>query len=298
MKWNDLLTEGQEYSVNWVRPDLQNLELEYKYEYLLPSRNWDRRCQSIGAEYPLFDDQEDFNRKILSAPVINITPEMRVTNMTHCSSIEGVRDLVSGYQFPRDVDRIIDGFQRGADMPLPIIIKGTNGMWILSGNTRSNLAMIHGIPLKAIVYDASDSGEQLNELFDKSQDLKIVWEHGNYSKDAYIELPNQSVHVEFSRVGPTWSFIEINFAVNGKMTITDKGNAINVFNAVLKCCDEYMKNTRKPQSITFVASLSEPSRVKLYKRMANRLAQSYGYFVIDRENKKHNEHMFRLMVDE
>jgi hypothetical protein len=156
MKWSDILVESKTYSVQWVKPDSQNLELEYKYEYLLPSRNWDRRCQSIGAQYPLFADQADFNRKILSAPVTTITPEMRVTNMTHIRTVDGVKDLVNSYQFPRDVDRIIQGFENGAKMPLPIIIKGTKGMWILSGNTRSNLAMIHKVPLKAIVYDGSN----------------------------------------------------------------------------------------------------------------------------------------------
>lgn len=152
MKWSDILNETSHRStVNWVRPDLQNLEMEYKYEYMLTSRRtWDKRCKTIGAVYPIFDSFEDFAEKISSAPIQIITPSTPIHNMTQFETMDDARK-----ELARDVDRIIHGFDNGVKIPLPIIIKGNDGMWLLSGNTRSNLAFIHNVTLKAIVYDGS-----------------------------------------------------------------------------------------------------------------------------------------------
>jgi len=140
-------------SVKWVMPKDPDLVLEYKYEYTLPSRHWDKRCKAIGAKYPLFDSEEDFVAKIKAASIEPLTSSMRVENLTDYESIEDVKDLVSQYQFPRDVDRIVKGYEAGGSMPMPIIIRGKKGSWILSGNTRTNLAFILKIPVKAIWVD-------------------------------------------------------------------------------------------------------------------------------------------------
>jgi hypothetical protein len=141
-------------AVKWVMPKDPDLVLEYKYEYSLSSRNWPQRCKAIGAKYPLFDSEQDFIAKIKAASVEPLTPEMDVHNLTNLRTVEDVRDMVSGYQFPRDVDRIVKGYKEGGTMPMPIIIRGKKGSWILSGNTRSNLAFILKVPVKAIWVDA------------------------------------------------------------------------------------------------------------------------------------------------
>jgi hypothetical protein len=143
-----------EASVKWVVPKPADLALEFKYEYALPSRNWPQRCKAIGAAYPIFEDEEDFINKVKSSEVAPLTPKMGVHNLTNERSVEDVRDLVSGYAYPRDVDRIVQGYEAGTAMPMPIIIRGKKGSWILSGNTRSNLAFILKIPVKAIWVDA------------------------------------------------------------------------------------------------------------------------------------------------
>lgn len=142
-------------STKWVMPSKEDLILEYKYEYALPQRNWDARCKVIGAPYPLFKDQEDFVSWVLGSPIVTLPKNARVHNMTELNTIGEIEDLVSGYAFPRDVKRIITGLKSGVLMPAPIIIKGTKGMWILSGNTRQNVAKVLNIPRKFILVNAT-----------------------------------------------------------------------------------------------------------------------------------------------
>jgi hypothetical protein len=49
-------------------------------------------------------------------------------NRSRVSSIEELKDLVSGYVKPRNVDRIVKGIEEGDEIPYPIIIKGNKGM--------------------------------------------------------------------------------------------------------------------------------------------------------------------------
>lgn len=142
-------------TAHWIMPSEDDLRLEYRYEYNLPQRNWKGRCKTIGANFPLFADEEDFIAKVKASPIVDLTQTMHVHNLTSLRSVEDVRDLVSGYAFPRDVDRIVTGLKKGVALPAPIIVKGKLGMWILSGNTRQNLASIANIPRQAIMVDAS-----------------------------------------------------------------------------------------------------------------------------------------------
>ena len=63
--------------------------------------------------------------------------------------------MVSSYAWPRDVARIQQGYQENHKMPLPIIIKGQQGMWIMAGNTRQSVARVMGITPRALLVDVS-----------------------------------------------------------------------------------------------------------------------------------------------
>ncbi len=76
-------------------------------------------------------------------------------NRSHTSSIESLKSLVSGYFMPRDVDRIVQGYESNAAMLYPIILKGSNGEWIMAGNTRLDTAFILGIDPKVLYVDVS-----------------------------------------------------------------------------------------------------------------------------------------------
>lgn len=150
MKLNISLSSG-----GWIVPSDEDLILEYKYEYNLPQRNWPMRCKTIDAKYPLFENEQDFITKVRAGRIVDLRKFDPVHNMTNCRSIQEIKDMVSRYAFPRDVDRIVQGYKDGVMMPMPIIIQGAKSSWILSGNTRQNVALVMKIPVKAIIVDAS-----------------------------------------------------------------------------------------------------------------------------------------------
>ena len=143
--------------VNWRRPTSKELAFEYKVEYALPQRRWDQRAKSIGAPYPIFTSEGDFIAKMGQAIEYHIPIQAfhTVNNLTLCRSIRELKDLVGSYSFPRDVYSLIRGFESGAKMPLPIVVGGSKGSWILGGNTRLNVAAILGYETKTLLYTAT-----------------------------------------------------------------------------------------------------------------------------------------------
>lgn len=111
----------------------------------------------MGFRFPIFDTFQDFMSALKSAPVITLTKEhdRRVMNRSHTSSIEDLKSLVSGYSMPRDVNRIVQGYKSNSAMPHPIILKGTQGEWIMAGNTRLDTAFILGVVPKVLYVDVS-----------------------------------------------------------------------------------------------------------------------------------------------
>lgn len=137
----------------------------------------------MGFRFPIFDTYEDFVSALKSARVITLTKEhdRRVMNRSHTSSIDGLKSLVSGYNMPRDVDRIVQGYNTNAAMPYPIILKGSKGEWIMAGNTRLDTAFIMGVVPKVLYVDVSDNkvteseehqGLSLSDLRDLHDELE------------------------------------------------------------------------------------------------------------------------------
>lgn len=140
---------------NWVRYTPQSLKddfLEYKKK---EARKWQSRAQQIGSRWPMFDTLADFQRALDQAPIVNIDKLANVNNLTKNRSLEDIADMVSGYQMPRDVDRIVQGYENNVPLPLPIILKGNNGLWIMAGNTRQSTARVLGITPRALLVDIS-----------------------------------------------------------------------------------------------------------------------------------------------
>ena len=91
-----------------------------------------------------------------SSKIINLD-EYRgdINNMTSIKKIDELKKLVDSYFRPRDINRIINGIKNGDKIPMPIILKGSNGLFIMSGNTRQNVAFIMGVPVEAILINVS-----------------------------------------------------------------------------------------------------------------------------------------------
>jgi hypothetical protein len=78
-----------------------------------------------------------------------------------------LEDLTSGYQFPRDVHRISNGFKNNEAIPHPIVIKKNGKHTVMSGNTRMDAAFIHGINPHVALIDLDEKTTQKAEWKDK-----------------------------------------------------------------------------------------------------------------------------------
>lgn len=146
----------QEYmSEGWVFPDRKTMQSDFAEYKKKEDYKWRGRAQSIGARWPLFQDFNHFQQELKQAKAVTLTPAMdnKINNRSHSSSIESLKSLVSTYVRSRDVDRIVQGITTGSRMPMPIVLKGSRGMWIMAGNTRLDTAFILGNKPKVLMVD-------------------------------------------------------------------------------------------------------------------------------------------------
>jgi hypothetical protein len=140
---------------NWVRYDEKSIDIDFNEYKLKESKKWERRAVMFGFRFPLFDTLEYFKNALETSPIVNVDSLNNVANMTKNTSIDDIKGMVGGYQMPRDVDRIVQGYQNNVKMPLPIILKGDKGLHIMAGNTRQSIARAMGITPKALLVDVS-----------------------------------------------------------------------------------------------------------------------------------------------
>lgn len=129
---------------NWRMPSDEELSNEYDWEY----RHIKRHLGDI------FPSKEHFLAAAKSGKIQDMPAN--VDRATSIPSVSGVKNLVSEYQHPRDVDRIVQGLSTNAQMPTPVVIRHANGHFMMGGNTRQNLARIHGAIPKVLVIDADN----------------------------------------------------------------------------------------------------------------------------------------------
>lgn len=143
---------------NWSMPDEATMQADFKEYKKKEDSKWEGRARSMGFRFPIFDTFEDFKEALMTSPVITLDKahDRNIKNRSHTSSIEQLKALVSGYYQPRNVDRIVQGYESNAKMPHPIVLKGSKGEWIMAGNTRLDTAFIMGVEPKVIVVDVSD----------------------------------------------------------------------------------------------------------------------------------------------
>jgi 8-oxo-dGTP pyrophosphatase MutT (NUDIX family) len=134
---------------NWVNLTTKQIEQEWEWEVIKQvKKGWI-------PEY--FEDIEDFKKSVNKSQAVTWTPDLdHQTRMrSHTDSIEELEELVSGYSFPRDVKRIVKGFENNDPIPYPIVLKTPEGYQVLSGNTRLDAAFILGVTPKVLLVDVS-----------------------------------------------------------------------------------------------------------------------------------------------
>ena len=150
------LYETKKYQANWIVPTIDTLKEEFAEYKKKEQKKWKGRAVEICARFPLFDDFEDFVSRVRNGKIVSIKEAEPVYNLSYNTSIEDIKDMVSLYVRPRDVDRIVHGFETGSKMPMPLIIEGNCGRWIMAGNTRVNVARVLGLPVKVIIIDVKE----------------------------------------------------------------------------------------------------------------------------------------------
>lgn len=128
----------------------------------------------------------------------------------------------------------------------------------------------------------------IEEAFD--QPYPIKWETGEYGAyDALVKLPdgtNLSINFNLESAGPygedeQW---HVEFWRNNSLAVTGEGDAYRIFATVLEAIEQFI-GEENPEHVEFSASKDvEPgqntqSRAKLYDRLLQRYAASWGYNV-------------------
>lgn len=78
---------------------------------------------------------------------MRVTPEMDldIFNRSRMKTIPALEALVKTYQFPRDVQSIVEAITNVNPLPHPIVLQYDGRYRMLSGNTRMDVAFIYGV---------------------------------------------------------------------------------------------------------------------------------------------------------
>lgn len=146
------LTEAK--AGNWVRPSDASIRKEYQIEYL----------KHLIHELPrnIFPTEESFVKAVKAAPVVEVSVavDRKIDNRSRTRNMEQLLDLISGYRsFPKfrnadtlkELEKLI---KAGKPVDMPIVVKfPKDGMRVLAGNTRMDIAFMNGITPKVIMLD-------------------------------------------------------------------------------------------------------------------------------------------------
>ena len=144
-----VVTEQTDGFNNWTVPSDDTLKREYKVEIELKGRDH------------LFLSEQDFIDRVKSAPIVSISAseDRMIKNRSRTRNKEELIDLVSSYRsWPefrnmKTVDAIYQGFENNSPMELPIVIKQPGRTFILTGNTRMDIAFQMGVSPKVIMVE-------------------------------------------------------------------------------------------------------------------------------------------------
>ena len=147
-----------EKKINWTFPDSDTLQADFTEYKKKEERKWKDRAAQLEMRFPIFDSLPHFVQSLKNADVRTISDntDQQIHDRSHTNSIKALKQLVGSYYKPRDVDRIMRGYEEGAKMPYPIVIEGYNGAWIMAGNTRLDSAGILNFPKTVLWVDVRE----------------------------------------------------------------------------------------------------------------------------------------------
>lgn len=122
----------------------------------------------------------------------------------------------------------------------------------------------------------------LRELFEPQSNATFDWKLKQDRYRAKIVLGTDEINIHFYAREAGVYLVE--FTVNDELDITGSGNAIQIFNTVLAGIRDFIAKYT-PNYLVFDAE--EPSRVKLYTRIVQRLGTDMGYRSINERDLPH-----------
>ena len=134
----------------------------------------------------------------------------------------------------------------------------------------------------------------LTELFDLSKPPQGVQGpnlRGSQGRVAYygFAVDDKKYFVEFHNFPD--QDVEIVFGdEHGNVGLTHTGNATKVFWSVAQCLVDYLERHPSVQKIYFTSYSDEPSRLRLYNSLSNRLAQQLGWHASSKKGRKDVEY--------
>lgn len=148
----------------WKLPLVTELKSDFQ-SYQKNLDKWENRARIILLQTPLFTDFDSFRKLVESSEVreIDRTFAGKISGLSNTSSIASLKSLVGTYSSPRDIKRIEDGFKNNERIPMPIVLQGSKGYWMLSGNARCNTAFILGYKPKVIIINLKQESPNVTE---------------------------------------------------------------------------------------------------------------------------------------
>lgn len=141
------LTENTK--VKWVRPNDDTLKQEYEIEYKK------HLIYEVGDVFPTLKSFLDAAKK---GTVQEITPshDSKIMNRSHTRSMTSLLSLIKGYRsYPKfrnenTLNAMRDAMLTGKTMDMPIIVSDGRRERIFAGNTRMDMAFMHGLKVEAL----------------------------------------------------------------------------------------------------------------------------------------------------
>jgi len=153
MRYSSYLTEQS----RWVLFTPESFKWDFTEYKKKEDKKWKSRAMQIGSRFPIFKDEADFRSSLKGATtkVLSRREASKIGNVALTNSLEDLKSMTSNYVRPRDIDRIVRGLESNDKMPMPIVLKGRNGLFILAGNSRLNVAYNMGTEPKVAIIDVS-----------------------------------------------------------------------------------------------------------------------------------------------
>jgi hypothetical protein len=153
MKLKQILLEAS-YSA-WRMPDSKNLKQEYNVEYKHHVRDW------AGDIWPTY---KDFVNDVKKAKKTKVSKGMdsSIGNRSHTRNKEQLLRLIKGYaSYPefrneKSIDNLYSRIDNNESLDMPLVLKTSDGLQVMAGNTRMDVAFHQGVNPTVLVIDVSD----------------------------------------------------------------------------------------------------------------------------------------------